>query len=84
MSTPDKARDRAFFLGALRLLLEGGRRDIGDQRFRIEIDSVNGPSAVTLVEMYLRRRMDSFDREARIRQLKRQRHRETPGMGGAK
>jgi hypothetical protein len=46
---PDFVRQsRAVLLGALRVFLEGRRRDIGDRRFRVEVDPVNGPSAVTL------------------------------------
>jgi hypothetical protein len=66
------------------MFLEGGRRDIRDRRFRVEIDPVDGPPTVTLFETDLRCCMDAFDSEARIGQLKRQRHREAPGMSSAK
>jgi hypothetical protein len=81
MSTPDSARETGQFF--LALCARRRRRDIGDRCFRVEIDSLNGPRTVTLFEMDLRRRVDSFDSEALIRQLKRQRHREAPGMSGA-
>jgi hypothetical protein len=48
----------------LRLSLAGRRRDIGDRR----VDRVNGPSAVTLFELDLRRRIDVFGSELRTRQ----------------
>jgi hypothetical protein len=50
---PDRAHETGQFflvLGALRLFLEGRRRDIGDRCYRVEIDPVNGPSAVALFE----------------------------------
>ena len=47
---------------------------IGDRRFSVEIDSLNGPSSVPFFEMDLRCCMDAFDGDARFRQLKRESH----------
>ena len=78
------SRNWAVLLGVQRIFLEGRRRDIRDRRFRVEIDPVDRPPDVTLFEMSLRCCIDAFDSEARIAQLKRQRHREAPGMSSAK
>ena len=77
------SRDRAVPLGVLRMFLKCLRRHIGDRRFRVEIDPLDGPSTVALFEMDPRCGVDAFDIDARIRQLKRQRHREAAGMGCA-
>src|SRR5690348_5216158 len=65
------------------MFLECFRRQIGDRRFRVEIDPLDRPSSVPFFEMDLRRRMDAFDGGARFRQLKRESHREAPGMSCA-
>src|SRR5690348_12289688 len=69
------SRDRGVPFGALRMFLEGRRRHIGDRGFRVEINPVDGPPTVALFEMGPRRGVDAFDSDARIGQLKRQRHR---------
>ena len=48
------SRDRAVLLGVLRMFLKCLRRHIGDRRFRVEIDPLDGPSSVTLFEMDFR------------------------------
>lgn len=77
------SRDRGVPFGASRMFLEGRRRHIGDRGFRVEINPVDGPPTVALFEMGPRRGVDAFDSDARIGQLKRQRHRKAAGMGCA-
>ena len=68
------SRDRAVLFGVLRMFFEGRRRHLGDQSFVFEIDPMDGSSTVVLFEMDPRCSVDAFDSDARIRQLKRQRH----------
>lgn len=78
MSTPDRARETGqFFLAFCAYSSKAAA-------VTFEIDPVDGPPAVTLLEVDLRCQMDVFDSEAHSGQLKRQRHREAPRMGSAK
>ena len=56
------------------MFFEGRRRHLGDRSFGFEIDPMDGSSTVVLFEMDPRCSVDAFDSDARIRQLKRQRH----------